>query len=68
MFEVLLHMAADSMTLDAVIAILSAQANLDGRGSEILAAAITLRDLTARGCKHSLRDMAEFGLCSTQHT
>ncbi len=53
----LLHMAADSMTLDAVIATLSAQANLDGRGSEILAAAITLRDLTASSCKHSLRAM-----------
>ena len=56
-------MAADSMTLDAAIATLSAQANLDGRGSEILAAAITLRDACAefglwgRGCKHSLRAM-----------
>ena len=30
----LLHMAADSMTPDAVIATLSAQANPDGRGSE----------------------------------
>ena len=37
-------MASDSMTLDAVLATLSAQANLDGRGPEILAAAITLRD------------------------
>ena len=36
------------MTLDAAISTLSAQANLDGRGSEILAAAITLRD--SQGC------------------
>ena len=50
-------MAADSMTLDAVIATLSAQANLDGRGSEILAAAITLRDSTGRDRKQSLRAM-----------
>jgi hypothetical protein len=57
LFEVLLHMAADSMTLDAVIATLSAQANLDGRGSEILAAAITLRDSTGRDRKQSLRAM-----------
>ena len=42
------------MTLDAVIATLSAQANLDGRGSEILAAAITLRDSTERDRKQCM--------------
>ena len=50
-------MAADSKKLDSVIATLSAQANLDGRGSEILAAAITLRDSTGRDRLQSLRNM-----------
>ena len=45
------------MTLDAVISTLFAQANLDGRGSEILAAAITLRDSTGRDRKRALRAM-----------
>ena len=45
------------MMLDAVISALSAQANLDGRGSEILAAAITLRDSTGRDRKQALRAM-----------
>ena len=45
------------MTLDQVISTLSAQANLDGRGSEILAAAITLRDSTGRDRKQAWRAM-----------
>ena len=47
------------MTLDQVISTLSAQANLDGRGSEILAAAITLRDSKGRSLKEAL-----FAMCT----
>ena len=49
--------ASLAMTLDQVISTLSAQANLDGRGSEILAAAITLRDSTGRSLQDALHAM-----------
>ena len=52
-------MASDPLAirLDTAISKLSAQTNLDGRGSEILAAAITLRDSTGRDRKQALRAM-----------
>ena len=45
------------MTLDAVISTLSVQANLDDRGSEILAAATALQDSTGRDRLGALRAM-----------
>ena len=52
-------MASDPLAirLDIAISELSAQTSLDGRGSEILAAAITLRDSTGRDRKQALRAM-----------
>ena len=49
-----------------MIATLSAQANLDVRGSEILAAAITLRDSTGRDRKQSRVTCAECCVCSAK--
>ena len=43
--------------LDAVISTSSAQANLDGRGSKVLAGAVTLRDSTGRDRLPVMRQM-----------
>ena len=45
------------MTLDAVITKLSAHSDIDERGQDILAAAITLRDSSGRDRKDALRLM-----------
>ena len=55
--------AGDKISLDDIIAKLTAAGNEDTRGEEILAAAITLRDPGGRDRNDALRKMANALMC-----